>query len=62
MLVHWDGFTLLAAAELLGVNASTARSRYAAARETLRAALGEVEPRPPGAGLRPSVEGDLTAR
>lgn len=44
MLVHWDGFTLLEAAELLGVNASTARSRYAAARETLRAALAEPDP------------------
>lgn len=43
MLVHWDGFTLLEAAELLGVNASTARSRYAAAREILRAALSEAE-------------------
>jgi RNA polymerase sigma-70 factor (ECF subfamily) len=39
MLVHWDGFTLAAAAELVGVPASTARSRYAAAREALRRAL-----------------------
>lgn len=38
-LVHWDGFTLAAAAELLGVNASTARSRYAAARAALQEAL-----------------------
>lgn len=44
MLVHWDGFTLLEAAELLGVNPSTARSRYAAARETLRAALADPSP------------------
>jgi len=42
MLVHWDGFTLAEAADLLGVNASTARSRYAAARETLRAALADA--------------------
>jgi RNA polymerase sigma-70 factor (ECF subfamily) len=41
MLIHWDGFTILEAAELLGLNASTARSRYAAARVILREALSE---------------------
>ncbi|GAA4364268.1 sigma-70 family RNA polymerase sigma factor [Nocardioides caricicola] len=41
MLIHWDGFTIVEAAELLGLNASTARSRYAAARETLKRALEE---------------------
>jgi RNA polymerase sigma-70 factor (ECF subfamily) len=49
MLVHWDGFLLVAAAELLGVNASTARSRYAAARATLRETLGEGGSGPPAA-------------
>lgn len=39
MLVHWDGLSLVEAAELLGLNPSTARGRYAAAREALRAAL-----------------------
>lgn len=39
MLIHWDGLTITEAAELLGLNASTARSRYAAARTTLREAL-----------------------
>lgn len=39
MLIHWDGFTIAQAAELLGVNASTARSRYAAARDTLQRSL-----------------------
>lgn len=39
MLVHWDGFTVVEAAELLGLNPSTARGRYSAARQTLRAAL-----------------------
>ncbi len=39
MLIHWDGFTIVEAAEILGLNASTARSRYAAARELLRGAL-----------------------
>ncbi len=39
MLIHWDGFTIVDAAEILGLNPSTARSRYAAARTTLREAL-----------------------
>ncbi len=43
MLIHWDGFTIVEAAELLDLNASTARSRYAAARTTLREALVDVE-------------------
>ena len=41
MLVHWDGLTIVEAAELLGLNPSTARSRYAAARDQLRLALDE---------------------
>jgi len=36
MLVHWDGFNIREAAELLAINPSTARSRYAAAREALQ--------------------------
>ncbi|WP_244928578.1 sigma-70 family RNA polymerase sigma factor [Nocardioides sp. W7] len=43
MLVHWDGFTITEAAELAGVNPSTARSRYAAARVALRDALVDAE-------------------
>lgn len=42
MLVHWDGLTLVEAAEVLGLNPSTARGRYAAAREALRSALAEA--------------------
>lgn len=42
MLVHWDGFTLVEAAEVLGLNPSTARGRYAAARAALKDALAEV--------------------
>jgi RNA polymerase sigma-70 factor (ECF subfamily) len=38
-LVHWDGFTIAEAAQILDLNASTARSRYAAAREVLRVAV-----------------------
>jgi RNA polymerase sigma-70 factor (ECF subfamily) len=49
MLVHWDGFALVAAASLLGVNASTARGRYSAARAALREALGEPGSGPPAA-------------
>ncbi len=42
MLVHWDGFTVAEAAQLLGLNASTARSRHAAAKATLRERLAEL--------------------
>lgn len=37
--VHWDGFTLAEAAQILGIPASTARSRYGRARAELRSAL-----------------------
>lgn len=40
-LVHWDGFTLAEAAELTATNPSTARGRYAHARNLLRDALTE---------------------
>lgn len=39
MLIHWDGFTIVEAAEILDLNPSTARSRYAAARNILRETL-----------------------
>jgi RNA polymerase sigma factor (sigma-70 family) len=42
MLVHWDGFTIVEAAELLGLNPSTARGRYSAARQALRDALSST--------------------
>jgi RNA polymerase sigma factor (sigma-70 family) len=38
-LVHWDGFALAEAAELLGIPAPTARGRYARARAQLSSAL-----------------------
>ena len=38
-LVHWDGFSIAEAAEILGVGASTARSRYAVAKASLRRRL-----------------------
>jgi RNA polymerase sigma-70 factor (ECF subfamily) len=38
-LVHWERMTIAQAAGLLGISDSTARSRYARAKEQLRAAL-----------------------
>lgn len=43
-LRHWEGFTLQEAATILGIPASTARSRYAAAREQLRQLLTALAP------------------
>lgn len=39
MLVHWDGLSIAEAAEVLGLNPSTARGRYAEGRARLRGAL-----------------------
>lgn len=41
MLIHWDGLSLAEAASVLGLNASTTRGRYAAARQALRGALAD---------------------
>lgn len=38
-LVHWDGMSLSEAAQITGIPASTARSRYQRAKEQLRTAL-----------------------
>ena len=38
-LHHWEGFTLVEVASILGIPAATARTRYRAARRRLRAAL-----------------------
>ncbi|MFS0731890.1 sigma-70 family RNA polymerase sigma factor [Microbacterium sp. 1P10UB] len=49
MLVHWDDFTVTEAAQLLGVNASTARTRYSRARQWLAVELSDhrrVSPAP----------------
>jgi RNA polymerase sigma-70 factor (ECF subfamily) len=43
MLVHWDGFNLAEAAHVLGINPSTARGRYGAARDALRSTLSDNE-------------------
>lgn len=34
-LVHWEGFSIVDSAEIIGIPSSTARSRYAAARASL---------------------------
>jgi len=41
-LVHWERLTLVEAAEVTGIPASTVRGRYHRAKEELRAALGVV--------------------
>jgi RNA polymerase sigma-70 factor (ECF subfamily) len=38
-LVHWDGFSIVDAAQIMGISESTARSRYATAKGRLRALL-----------------------
>lgn len=38
-LVHWDGFTLTEAGQIMGINASTVRGRYQRARAQLRREL-----------------------
>lgn len=43
-LVHWDGFSLVDAAGLLGISASTVRGRYQRAKTDLRAALSIEAP------------------
>lgn len=43
-LVHWDGFSLADAAELLHIPASTARGRYQRAKAELRVALSMEAP------------------
>lgn len=38
-LIHWEGFTVAAAGSILGISASTARTRYQRARADLKEAL-----------------------
>ena len=44
-LVHWEGFSVADAAEIVGIPASTARGRHQRAKEQLRAALAVDVPR-----------------
>ena len=42
MLVHWDGFTIPAAAQLLTITVSTARGRYQRAKNSLKSSLSDT--------------------
>lgn len=46
-MVHWDDFTLAQAAALIGMNPSTARTRYARAKQRLAAQLEQHKPLSP---------------
>lgn len=56
-LVHWDGFSVAQAGEILGVGASTARGRYQRAKAQLRETLSESadENRPETRGHCPAT-------
>ena len=41
-LIHWDGFSIVDAAVLLGIPSSTARGRYQRAKEALRESLAPI--------------------
>lgn len=43
-LIHWDGFSITDAAGIIGIPASTARTRYQAARKQLARSLTSVDP------------------
>lgn len=43
-LIHWDGFSISDAASIIGIPASTARTRYQVARQQLAQSLDLVDP------------------
>ena len=43
-LIHWDGFAIAEAAQILSISPSTARTRYQRARADLKTALSELTP------------------
>lgn len=43
-LIHWDGFSITDAADIIGIPASTARTRYQTARHQLARSLTLVDP------------------
>jgi RNA polymerase sigma-70 factor (ECF subfamily) len=51
-LIHWDGFSIGEAATILGINASTARGKYARAREALKQTLVAPEEEHPREEIR----------
>lgn len=60
-LVHWDGFSIVEAASVLGIRESTARGRYQRATIRLRKELGSVRSAPVAdLGARPVPDGSGT--
>lgn len=49
-LLHWEGFSLAEAAQIIGIPASTARGRYQAARQRLASTLAQHESPAPSRG------------
>lgn len=43
-LIHWDGFNITDAAGIIGIPASTARTRYQTARQQLAQSLNSTDP------------------
>ena len=43
-LIHWDGFSISDAAGIIGIPASTARTRYQVARKQLARSLDPIAP------------------
>ena len=43
-LIHWDGFAIVEAAQILSIRPSTARTRYQRARADLKTALSGLAP------------------
>ena len=43
-LIHWEGFAITEAAQILNISPSTARTRYQRARADLKTALGSLTP------------------
>jgi RNA polymerase sigma-70 factor (ECF subfamily) len=65
-LIHWDGFAITEAAQILNISPSTARTRYQRARTDLKTALSEQAPAPEVTGHLPipvarPLAGDLSA-
>ncbi|MBC7596142.1 MAG: RNA polymerase sigma factor [Kineosporiaceae bacterium] len=52
-LIHWDGFAITEAAQILNISPSTARTRYQRARTDLKTALSEPAPAPEVTGHLP---------
>ncbi|WP_363432020.1 sigma factor-like helix-turn-helix DNA-binding protein [Microbacterium sp. LWH3-1.2] len=49
ILIHWDGFNIAQAARVMGLNQSSARTRYSRAKQRLTTQLEHLGPPEPGA-------------